>query len=151
MDNKPIGRRGVLALLGAAPFAAKQTAAEAANISVVGKKGSSLITAGLHGAGRSSRGKIRKKLVQMLLRGEAIPEYKRREWMDDAKVEARILDGDIASMRSVSLSLKIQMQTDRNYRRQVDNYLTGYELDSAWEAFKQAAGFDKNIDDDWDH
>lgn len=149
MDNrKPIARRSILALLGAAPFAAKHAATEAAaaaDISVVGERKPSLVT-----SGRFGRGKIRKKLVHMLMRGEEIPTYKKDEWLRDAQSDARILDPDLASMRSLSLASKIRIQTDRNYRQQFENYIRGYKVEAAWEAFKGSLG-KLGDDDDWDH
>lgn len=72
---KPIGRRGVLALLSSAPFAAKDAAAQAAGIGTVGKvvgRYSYLPTAGA--------GPIKDRVVSMLLRGESLPPQLQNEW-----------------------------------------------------------------------
>ncbi|MFV0297473.1 MAG: hypothetical protein ACK5JT_15260 [Hyphomicrobiaceae bacterium] len=49
------------------------------------------------------------------IRDVGMPDWKKQDLMEDAR-RSRTLDPDIASLRSVSLSRKMQMQWDRNYR-----------------------------------
>jgi FtsZ-interacting cell division protein YlmF len=54
-----------------------------------------------------------------------MPEWHRRQLMMEAKSNARRqIDPDIASMKSMSLSAKIQLQTDRNFEEAKQNALT---------------------------
>lgn len=152
MSNKPIARRGVLALLGSAPFAAKEIAATkaaevAAGVKTIGERGRSLVTRG-HFRYSDGDSAIQKKVVGLLLRGEDIPAHIRKEWLDDAKSEAHILDPDLACMRSLSLGAKIRIQTERNYAEQKTNYIESMHIATAWEAFKKAIGAGPH--DGWD-
>lgn len=137
--EKKLPRRGFLGLVTAAPFAAREmiagstdAAVKAAGANVLGTRAPRPWMPAAH------RSKIDKRLVQLLTSGQEIPEKKRREWLEEARSEARTLDPDIAAMRSVSLSVKIAMQTERYYGRQVEAFRESPALEAAWNAFKKS-------------
>ncbi|MFM1814616.1 MAG: hypothetical protein RLZ98_1311 [Pseudomonadota bacterium] len=69
-----------------------------------------------------------------------MPEWKREDLWEDAK-RCRTLDPDIAAMRSVSLTAKMQMQWRRNYKHLVERAHKQRRMDQLKRSF-----FDENPD-----
>ena len=69
-----------------------------------------------------------------------MPEWKHDDLWEDAR-RCRTLDPDIASMRSLSLSAKMQMQWKRNYEHIVDRAHQQLKMERLKRAF-----FDSNPD-----
>ena len=69
-----------------------------------------------------------------------MPEWKRDDLMADAR-RNRTLDPDIASLRSVSLTRKMQMQWDRNYKVLIDRAQEQMKMERMKRVF-----FEKNPD-----
>lgn len=157
MDKKrPILRRGFLSLIGAAPFAAKGLvegalpgAAQASAVSVVGE-------VGRHGGlpiGGGGRISGTRKLLGRLIRSGELPDFKKQQFWRQALRSARMLDPDLASMRSIALSQKVRLQAERNYRALLADYVEQIDYDTAWAALRrQVLGREPSPDDDdyWD-
>lgn len=146
MDKK-IARRAFMRLLPAAPLMAKEAASTAAaeatqasGVSVLGRRHRYFPD---HRSGQ----KIEGALVKLLRDGKRIPALRAKQWRLQAKREARILDPDIASMRSLSLSKKIAMQEERNYERAIQDHLERHDDMDAWKVFTKGLGLDPDEDE----
>lgn len=148
MTDKKIPRRTFMRMLPMAPVAAKeaatQAAAQASGVSIVGRGGMRRH----HYPGPDSSSKIERHIFGLLRDGKKIPELRTRGWWRTAKADARVLDPDISSMRSLSLSKKMGMQAERNYERQVQEYMDGHLAGNAWRAFTKGLGINPDDDDD---
>lgn len=113
------GRRGFLALLPAAPFGAAAAAKEAAaSMGLVGPIGASSSMAGLVGGGALQScipSASNEHWIVEALRSFNSPERIKND-MEFAKSAARVLDPDIAALRSVSPSQAYQMQVQRVFK-----------------------------------
>lgn len=48
-----------------------------------------------------------------------VPDWYKRQVRQQALADARLLDPDLASLRSISVSVKISIQAERNYSRRM--------------------------------
>ena len=115
-----LNRRKFFGVAATSPFAARETArklAEAAQLEASGLSvySDSLFTSysGLDFDDDSATRSLWDAIKEL-----GMPEWKRDDLWDDAK-RSRTIDPDIASMRSVSMSAKLDMQWQRNYDRLV--------------------------------
>lgn len=117
---KQLSRRLFLKVASAVPFAAKDAAAETAKqAGLIESLGVDATKVGLaptvfpnadHGL----------KLIGLAKTG-MLPEWFAREKEREARQAARLLDTDLAAMRSVSVSAKIAIQTERNRKQLMSN------------------------------
>ncbi len=111
-----LSRRNFFGVAAASPLAAKETAQkviEAAEMEVSGMSmySDSLYT-GTPFASYDEEGPTRS--LWDAIKDLGMPEWKRDDLWMDAK-RSRTIDPDIASMRSLSMNAKLQMQWKRNY------------------------------------
>ena len=130
-----VGRRGFLRLIAAAPVAAPVIAREAATKAGIGVIGSAQAVAGTYGepiCGPSNQ-------------GWAMSYAKRvfsSKWLSEERDRFRfrqvgVLDPDLASSRSLSLSAAVVMQRERDFARYVER-----ERGDAGRQFLSAFGFE---------
>ena len=122
-----MNRRGALRLIGGAPFVAKKAISKLTGASVLeGDINASVFPASGQSTGGSSL--LRGKLLAGFLKKIGLPDFKKRELRRYAR-SSRLLDPDIASLRSVSLSAKLNMQWQRNERNQEEKFFE-YMIDA---------------------
>jgi len=122
-----VSRRKMLGLVGATGIFGKQAVAEAAKAAAgMSTFGSSAAAAqsGVPVSGdiaprAADWARRRVASVRRLFEG-GLPEWKRQKLMRQATARAKVLDPDIASLRSVSLQGKYYMQVRREYDRAVE-------------------------------
>ena len=139
-----INRRNFFGVAAASPMAAKEAAAkaiEAAQMEVSGMSlhGDSLYT-GMSYASFDDDDSGTMRSLWDAIKELGIPEWKKDDLWDDAK-RSRTIDPDIASMRSLSMNAKLQMQWQRNYDTLVANAYKQQKMARLKKAF-----FEKNPD-----
>lgn len=127
-----INRRSFLGVAASSPLAAKeiaQKAMEAAqNGSFMPSTGISTYSDSLYTSTYVPDVSHDMRSLWDAIKDLGIPDWKREDLREDAK-RSRTLDPDIASMRSLSLSAKMQKQWDRNYDVLVEKALQAPELE----------------------
>lgn len=73
---------------------------------------------------------------------KVMPAWERRNLSDDARVRARRFDPDIASLRSVSIAGKYNMQRRREYDRAIEERYGWPERELSELLWKQENGFE---------
>lgn len=113
-----LNRRKFFGLAAASPLAAKQAAIQAAEAFEMEVSGMSLYSDSLY-TGISvpdfdDEDATTTRTIWDAIKELGMPEWKRDDLWDDAR-RSRTIDPDIASMRSLSMSAKLDMQWKRNY------------------------------------
>ena len=113
-----LNRRKFFGVAAASPIAAKQAAEkviEAAEMEISGMSlhSDSLYT-GLTMPGFDDDDETPMRSLWQAIKELGMPEWKRDDLWDDAK-RSRTIDPDIASLKSMSMSAKLDMQWRRNY------------------------------------
>ena len=113
-----IGRRGFLWMAASAPAAAQELFKQV-GASEVGSEAASALTrvSPVPPSGMDAN----TKLIALKKAG-LLPEWFIRQRRRYSQANARILDPDIASLRSVSISVKLSMQAERNFQREMDSW-----------------------------
>lgn len=118
-----LSRRNFFGVAAASPLAAKQAAASAIEAAQMEASGMSVYGDSLYTGISSHEFDTDDDSTTMSLwdaiKKMGMPEWKRDDLWDDA-TRSRTIDPDIASMRSLSMNAKLQMQWKRNYKRLVD-------------------------------
>jgi predicted lipoprotein len=138
-----IGRRKVLGLMAASPLAAKAAASELAGVSALGAitfppdmLGSSLNAAPSSISAPDEPWAM--KVVRFIAQN-GIPEWRLEEFRQNARNVTQ-LDPDLAT-NCWSLSVKIQEQRERNFRRLKDGYVEMQKRSVDHELFNRKNGF----------
>lgn len=115
-----LNRRKFFGVAATSPFAAKETARQIAEAAQLEASGMSLYSDSLFTSysGLDYDDDSTTRSLWDAIKELGMPEWKRDDLWDDAK-RSRTIDPDIASMRSVSMSAKLDMQWERNYERLV--------------------------------
>lgn len=118
----PVNRRGMLRLIGGAPFVARKAVEKLAGVVVIGERGNAIPQVPMEGAQTigNSRNLLKGRLLHTFLKKFGLPSWKKRQIRSWARA-SRLLDPDIASLRSVSVSAKLRMQWERNEKRQEED------------------------------
>ena len=137
-SRSPIQRRSFLGIALGAPFAARETAQQAAVASQAAATGVSVAPRSAErvytGFGSSrGRNKFSEKLLEFI-RGGQPPMWQRAQWMQQARRAANRLEPNVACLRSVSLAAKFQMQIARNYEYEQREYTE--QVEAAEDMFK---------------
>jgi hypothetical protein len=112
-----INRRGILKMLPSLPMAARAAQRQAEKMTGIAVDGrDDELMESLHGGGRDG---IKGRAAIKLLRVLGIPEWKKRSMKRRARYN-RLLDPDIAALKSVSLSGRIGMQWRKNEQRSLE-------------------------------
>jgi hypothetical protein len=119
-----VNRRGVLRLIGGAPIMARRVVEKLSGVSVVGVGFESVTPDPGDSIGQEVAGvaPLKGRLLAQFLKRIGLPGWKKRQIRTYARA-TRILDPDIASLHSVSTSMKLHMQWKRNERKQEENIL----------------------------
>lgn len=110
-----LNRRNFLGAAAISPLTAKEVAKSAVEKMEMEASGISMYSDSLYTGIHASVEDPPMRTLWEAIREMGIPDWKREDLMDDAR-RNRTLDPDIASMRSLSLSAKMRMQWDRNYK-----------------------------------
>ena len=114
-----MNRRKFLGAAAVSPLAAKEMAAKAAEAAQMEDAGispfSDTMYTGITAFDYDDDSDSVSRSIWDAIKELGVPEWKRDDLWDDAR-RSRTLDPDIASMKSVSLSGKMQMQWKRNYQ-----------------------------------
>jgi len=112
-----VNRRSFFGVAAASPFAAREAATKAIEAAQMEVSGMSLHSDSLY-TGTSyvdfNDDDTPSKTLWDVIKEMGMPEWKKDDLWDDAK-RSRTIDPDIAAMRSVSMSAKLDMQWKRNY------------------------------------
>lgn len=81
----------------------------------------------------------RPRIAREALKIMGLPQWQKDQWRDEAK-HVSVLDPDLASMRSMSLSAKIYIQQERNYQKHEDHFWNWWSLSDARHAWHKAFG-----------
>ena len=127
-----VNRRSFFGVAAASPFAAREAAAKAVEAAQMEMSGMSLYSDSLY-AGTSSYVDFDdddspSKTLWDVIKELGMPEWKKDDLWDDAK-RSRTIDPDIAAMRSMSMTAKLDMQWKRNYDRLVDRAYKQQEME----------------------
>ena len=120
-----LNRRNFFGVAAASPLAAKETAArviEAAEMEASGMSvyGDSLYTGiNSYGFDLDDSDDAPMRSIWDAIKDIGMPDWKKDDLWADAK-RSRTIDPDIASMRSLSMNAKLQMQWKRNYELLID-------------------------------
>ncbi|MFT5507944.1 MAG: hypothetical protein ACI89J_001013 [Hyphomicrobiaceae bacterium] len=120
-----LNRRNFFGVAAASPLAAKETAArviEAAEMEASGMSvyGDSLYTGiNSYGFDLDESDDTPMRTLWDAIKDIGMPDWKKDDLWSDAK-RSRTIDPDIASMRSLSMNAKLQMQWKRNYELLID-------------------------------
>lgn len=113
-----LNRRKFFGIAAASPIAAKQAAEKVIEAAEMEMSGMSLHSDSLYtgfSTGSFDEGEdTPMRSIWQAIKDLGMPEWKRDDIWDDAK-RSRTIDPDIASMKSVSMSAKLNMQWKRNY------------------------------------
>lgn len=112
--TKTLSRRLFLKAMPAAPVAAQEVAKQAGVTEVLGAAQLPPQPEPL------AAGPPALKLVALKKSG-LLPDWFWRIGRKAARANARVLDPDLAALRSVSISAKVAIQADRNFNRDYDN------------------------------
>lgn len=112
-----IGRRGFLGMAATAPIAAQEFLKQTGT-SVLGSEAANAL-ASTHPVPSSLDGNS--KLIA-LKRAGLLPDWFIRQRRAYSQATARVLDPDIAALRSVSVAAKLNMQAERNFQREMDTW-----------------------------
>lgn len=135
-----LSRRNFLGAAAVSPLAAKEVAQKAIEQAQMEAAGVSLYSDSLYTGISSSELDPPMRNLWDAIRDMGMPEWKREDlWMDARR--SRTLDPDIAAMRSLSLSAKMRMQWDRNYKTLVDHAYRQRRMEQLKRSF-----FDTNPD-----
>jgi hypothetical protein len=143
-----MARRRFLGVLAAAPLAAKTAVEQSAEV-VTGVKPAVGPNVYPHTPYNTAKKASRNALANLISRG-TVPEIQLAQWRSYAKGQERVLDMDIAALRSVSLSVKVSMQIERNYQKILHEHSKGHLEGLALRAFRNSLGLDDDyhLDDD---
>ena len=118
-----INRRLFLGAAATSPFQAKELAHEAARklaeASSMQAVGTSLYSDSLYTGIATPVAEAPMRSLWEAITDLGVPDWKQEDLREDAR-RNRTLDPDIAALRSVSLSVKMRMQWDRNYETLVN-------------------------------
>lgn len=134
-----LSRRNFFGVAAASPLAAKQAAAgviEAAQMEASGMSvyGDSLYTGiSSYGFDDDEDGKPMRTIWDAI-KDLGMPDWKKDDLWDDAK-RSRTIDPDIASMRSLSMNAKLQMQWKRNYEELIKRAYEQQKMERRKRAF----------------
>lgn len=138
-----LSRRGLLRALPALPLAGneiKRRAAELAGVSTT--SAGDMVSPGYGVPMHSENGMMRGSALARFLRSlGALPKWKRREIRSQAR-SRRILDPDIASLRSVSFSGAMQMQWRREEQRLTEDVISLHDYVGEREDWLKRNGVD---------
>ena len=142
MNNMKMSRRKFFAFGAAAPLAAKQAvnemAAQQAGITGVGM--ANHYSGGIEPQDCAVDANRGRKALEWI-RDNGVPEWKEKELRESARRSATALEPDIASMVSLSLSAKIDMQAERHYQKAKANLITPRHDNEMREQFYQKFGW----------
>lgn len=131
-----LSRRNFFGVAAASPMAAKEAAAsvieaarEAAQMEASGMSiyGDSLYT-GISTHGFDADDNYPMRTLWDAIKDLGMPDWKKDDLWSDAK-RSRTIDPDIASMRSLSMNAKLQMQWKRNYQLLIDRAFEQQKLE----------------------
>lgn len=133
-----LNRRGLLRAIPAAPIAARQAAASvSASIGSVVAPSMGYNTAaplGLHATSVDPYEVMQDKIANWVITGN-IPEWKAKQFREQARYRSRWLDADIIAMRSISDTAKYRLQEEREYKRVIQEYVDNHEGASIWSSW----------------
>ena len=120
-----LNRRNFFGVAAASPLAAKETAAKVLEAAEMEASGMSLYSDSLY-TGINTYGfdvddddDTPMRTLWDAIKDLGMPDWKKDDLWEDAK-RSRTIDPDIASMRSLSMNAKLQMQWKRNYQLLID-------------------------------
>jgi len=133
-------RRGFLKFLGIGAAAAPATLSATADRVIQGGMPIAPM-GGYAGSGLigSSPNVARPRIAREALKLMGVPQWQKDQWRHEAK-NVSVLDPDLASMRSMSLSAKIYIQQDRNYQKHEAHFWKWWSLSDARQAWHKAFG-----------
>lgn len=112
-----VNRRKFFGVAAASPFAAREAAAKVIEFAQMEASGISLYSDSLY-TGVSINDyddeTTTMRTIWDAIRDMGMPEWKKDDLWDDAR-RSRTIDPDIAAMRSISMTAKLDMQWKRNY------------------------------------
>lgn len=145
-------RRSFLGMMAASPMAAKQVAQEAsmklAGINIGGMGNDENINYGLAGStnvevAMDQGPKMAERSVIAKLLGQSVPEFKLDELKRHSR-NPRTIGANTASLKSVSLVSKINIQAKRDFEKAVDTFKGNFDdnpFDKQREAFFKQTGW----------
>lgn len=120
-----LNRRNFFGVAAASPLAAKETAAKVLEAAEMEASGMSLYSDSLY-TGINTYGfdvddddDTPMRTLWDAIKDLGMPDWKKDDLWEDAR-RSRTIDPDIASMRSLSMNAKLQMQWKRNYQLLID-------------------------------
>lgn len=134
-----LNRRNFFGVAAASPFAAKKAAAEVIDAAQMEASGMSVYGDSLY-TGISSYdfddedGSTPTRSIWQAIKDLGMPDWKKDDLWDDAK-RSRTIDPDIASMRSLSMNAKLQMQWKRNYEELIKRAYEQERMERSKRAF----------------
>ncbi len=135
-----LNRRNFLGAAAASPLAAKEFAQKVAAEAQMEAAKISLYSDSIYTGISTPDIDLPMRSLWDALKELGIPDWKKEDLWEDAR-RSRTLDPDIASMRSLSLSAKMQKQWKRNFDLLVNRAFRQTEIEKAKKLF-----FDKNPD-----
>ena len=135
-----LNRRGFLGAAAVSPLTAKEAAKKAIEQMEMEASGIGLYSDSMSTYISTSTPEPPMRSLWEAIHELGIPEWKKEDLWDDAR-RSRTLDPDIASMRSMSLAAKMQMQWQRNYDLLVKRSKRQTQLERMKQTF-----FEKNPD-----
>lgn len=143
-----VGRRGFLRTMLAAPAAAKAVSdraiAEAVGLNPIGLGGYGPSPPGgaplaANAGALSTSGRV-SRLFKFLKKSGGLPRFELEKIRRECRY-VHTLDPDLAALRSFSMSVKIQMQRERNIERTIEQTLAYQTYAAAMESFRERHGF----------
>ena len=120
-----LNRRNFFGVAAASPLAAKETAAKVIEAAEMEASGMSIYSDSMY-TGINTYGfdvddddETPMRTLWDAIKDLGMPDWKKDDLWTDAK-RSRTIDPDIASMRSLSMNAKLQMQWKRNYQELID-------------------------------
>ncbi len=135
-----LNRRGFLGAAAVSPLTAKEAAKKALEQMEMEASGIGLYSDSMSTYISTSTPEPPMRSLWEAISDIGIPDWKKEDLWEDAR-RSRTLDPDLASMRSISLSAKMQMQWQRNYEVLVKRAKRQTQLERMKQSF-----FEKNPD-----
>ena len=125
-----VNRRSFFGVAAASPFAAREAAAKAVEAAQMEMSGMSTFSDSLYTGTTYVEfdDDTPSKTLWDVIKEVGMPEWKKDDLWDDAK-RSRTIDPDIAAMRSVSMTAKLDMQWKRNYQTLVERAYKQQEME----------------------
>ncbi|MGE3247553.1 MAG: hypothetical protein AB7F96_22590 [Beijerinckiaceae bacterium] len=133
-----LNRRSFFGVAVASPFAAKEAAQKVIEQAAqMDAGGISYYSDSLYTGISASSDEGPMRSLWDAIKDIGMPDWKRDDLREDAR-RSRTLDPDIAAMKSFSLSAKMRMQWDRNYRTLVDRAMEQTRMERIKRSFFEA-------------